>query len=210
MNQTWLSSDIIEGLMLKMKSEFPHIHGLQNPLHFGRYVSDGGFNTCIPSYVPLPKTGFFVQILSIMSRNHWICVSGNCEENEIIDINIYDSLNTNTLNNETNSHLSNLFKTHTFKQFNYIIHNVTQQNDGSNCGLHAIANAIILCKGENSEQHLFIRSLMRQHLIDLIDKYDILQPFPSNSLTINFEHLRVKMTPVFCYCRQGLNNDLMT
>jgi len=211
----WLSDEIIDGFMIKMKNEFPNINGLQSVIHFGRFVTDSRTKkfsqskSCHPRFVPLPKSGFFVQILNIMTRSHWICVSGNLEESDITEIHVYDSINRNNINDETNSLVSSLFKNHDVKQFEYICHNVTQQNDSSFCGLHSIANAIILCRGGKPETHRFNKFSMRKQLSDMIESGGNVSLFESWLVESKTRAKRIRRDPVFCECRQTQGEKLM-
>ena len=87
-----------------------------------------------------------MQILHLESKSHWITISGWCEDNEIITIDVYDSMNSNILNQELISQISSFFKGHeNLQKFMFVFHRVSHQIDGSSCGVHAIANAIVLC-----------------------------------------------------------------
>jgi hypothetical protein len=91
--------------MYKFKAEFPNINGLQDTLLGGLYLNDknGQFdiiNSQIPRYRPLPQRGFFVQILHLNQRNHWICIAGYSEPKKTISIDVYDSMNSYIVDHE--------------------------------------------------------------------------------------------------------------
>ncbi len=54
-----------------------------------------------------------------------------------------------------------------------VFHKVTHQldpSDPSSCGVHSIANAIVLCNNGLTEWHYYIRNEMRQHLVEQFQK----------------------------------------
>jgi len=103
-------------------------------------------NRYIPRYRPLPQKGDFIQILNLANRAHWITIAGNCELKPTIQIDVYDSLNSNIVDQELISQVSSFFRCHEgIEYLEFVFHNVTHQVDGSACGVHAIANAIVAC-----------------------------------------------------------------
>ncbi len=161
-------------------------------------------NTQIPGYRPLPKYGEFIQILNWQTRKHWICIAANCKPEKIIRIHVYDSLNTNTVNHELVSQVSAFFKCHeSLEFFEFVFHKVTYQLDNSSCGVHAIANAIVLCRDELPEWHYYTHKEMRKHLVSIIENGNNVEAFPSTMVPCNLPEPSIRFRPVFCYCRQA-------
>jgi hypothetical protein len=99
----------------------------------GRYDEN---QTKIPRFRPLPQSGDFVQILNLQNRQHWICIGGNCEEKSTIRVDVYDSLNSDIMDHELISLTSSLFRCHeNLENFEFAFYNVTDQLDGSSCGV---------------------------------------------------------------------------
>jgi hypothetical protein len=79
---------------------------------------------------------------------------------------------------------------------------VTHQLDPSSCGVHSIANAIVLCNNGLPEWHYYIRNEMREHLVSIINNGDHVEEFPKILIPCNIHEPSIKFKPVFCYCRQ--------
>ena len=165
--------------MLKLKNEFPLIHGLQDTIKLGSYNLDANRKYIIsennmPRMTPLPQNGIFVQIMHSITREHWFVISGNCDQSERICIDVYDSFNDHVLNNELISQVSSMFRCHKIesqeKSLVFNFYTVTAQRDSSSCGLHALVNAIILCNDGYPDCHILKteNNYMRQHLITII------------------------------------------
>jgi hypothetical protein len=160
-------------------------------------------NTRIPRYRPLPREGEFIQILHLETRAHWICISGNCKPENIIQIHVYDSKNVNRVNHELISQVSAFFRCHNNLEYlEFVFHKVTYQWDDSSCGLHSIANAIVLCHNGLPEWHYFIIKDMREHLVSIIKNGDHVEEFPMILISCDIHEPSLKVKPVFCYCRQ--------
>ncbi len=195
-------------MMYKFREEFPNINGLQDTLPCGLYLNDknGQFdiiNSQIPRYRPLPQRGFFAQILHLNQRNHWICIAGYSEPKKTISIDVYDSMNSYIVDHELISQVSSFFKCHDVDQFEFVFHRVTYQLDGSSCGVHAIANTLVLCTGGFPDCHFYNLENMRPHLIALIENGDHSELFDSETIVDRSSRVKKKQAqPVFCYCRE--------
>lgn len=202
----WLDGPIINGIQLKLKAEFPLINGLQDTGLNG-LASDNFKN--IPRFRPLPQNGFWVQIIHLESRAHWICVAGNSAPSDNMIINVYDSLNTNILNNDLISQVSSFFKCHKIKTLEFVFHKVSLQHDTSSCGIHSITNSMVLCNGGYPECHIYFLNEMRSELISIIENDSHCKLFSS----IIFDELSIptsiKAEPVFCYCRKRYDGNPM-
>ncbi len=202
----WLNDDIINGVQVKIRSEFPNIRGLQITQYGGLYNTSRGLfdqkTSITPKFNPLPLDGEFVQILNLRTRNHWICISGKLGNRDIIEIDVYDSKNLNIVNDELNSQVSSLLRNHKFRQIEYIFHLVTQQLDGSACGVHSIANAISFCYGLKPGDLFYLRSRMRQHLIESIESGNLLDTFEYVTIIRQEQPTRIRRFRVYCDCRR--------
>ncbi|EDO31540.1 predicted protein [Nematostella vectensis] len=115
----------------------------------------------------------FAQILHT-GQCHWVAVSNiGCTEGEI---NVYDSLNSGTVTSFT---LKQIFAI-VHKQEPEIIINikpVQQQNDGTDCGVFAIAFVTSILNGQDPSTASYNSKRLRPHLLSCI-KNGRLSPFP--------------------------------
>ena len=156
----WLDCHIIQQVHVCLqKLNFP-IEGLQRP-------------TLGPCRNFNEVSGEFVQILH--TRNsHWVCVSSlGCVHGEV---NLYDSLYHNVIDEEVKSQVSNLVGPTNFTGLNVIP--VQQQRNGSDCGIFAAAFATCLVFGVSPDRVQFDVSKMRSHLYSCI-KNGTLELFPT-------------------------------
>ncbi len=84
----------------------------------------------------------------------------------------------------------------------FVFHNVTHQEDGFACGVHAIANAIVACNGQMSEWHVYYRHLMRDYLVSIIANGHHFALFPSETFDCKSRTSMKKAVQVFYYCRE--------
>jgi len=156
----------------------------------------------IPIFRALPQKGFFAQIIQLETLRHWICISGHCELKQTISIDVWDSLNSNIVDDYLISQVSSLFKCYELENFEFIFHRFTGQLDGASCGIHAIANSIVLCNDGYPDCHVYFRNEMRDHLISIIENGDHIELFNSEIFELRSRTITKKAKPVFCYCRK--------
>jgi hypothetical protein len=112
-------------------------------------------------------------------------------------------LNSNIVDQELISQVSSFFRCHEgIEYLEFVFHNVTHQVDGSACGVHAIANAIVVCNGQMPEWHVYYRHLMREHLVSIIANGHHCALFPSETFDCKSRTSMKKAVRVFCYCRE--------
>lgn len=105
---------------------------------------------------------------------HYISIYNNGVDKRI---HIYDSLNMMELNEMQKKFIKNLYPDATPEH--YTFHRVTQQRDGTSCGIHAIANLEIAIRGEDpSDYVLDSEEQLRLHLFHAFE-VKRLTPFPA-------------------------------
>ncbi len=156
----WLDCDIIQAAHCIMQQVNPLIEGFQRP-------------TLGPARNFAIVTGEFIQIL-YTGNSHWVCTSSiGCVPGTV---NLYDSLYMNVIHNEVVEQVENLVGEDVFEELNLVP--VQQQNNGSDCGVFAIAYATSLLYGTPPETIEYDISRMRHHLYQCL-KSGELGPFPS-------------------------------
>ncbi len=132
------------------------------------------------------------------------------EEKHVMKIHVYDSLNKQFISEELNSQVSNMLKNHNFELIEYFCHKITDQKDVISCGLHSVANALLLCKGLKPEFHIFKKKSMRDHLVKLIECKGNLELFESKIAAKAETPYTIKKFQVFCECRKPFDGNSMT
>ncbi|XP_063927441.1 uncharacterized protein LOC135140714 isoform X2 [Zophobas morio] len=129
----------------------------------------------LPQFVrPISHLRKHIQIISGVSGQphqitHWICTyyDGNV-------INIYDSLNRESLYPEMEFFFNRLFP----HKPQYKFHGVRQQPNNTDCGVYAIAFATSLLNNRDPSKENYHHLKMRSHLLDIYSTTELL-PFPN-------------------------------
>ena len=153
--ETWLDCDIIQAAHVCLQKVNPLIEGrptLGQVRNFSMVSSE------------------FVQILHT-GNVHWVCVSSvGCLPGMV---NLYDSLFHDIIELEVEEQIHNLMGA-SFIGINTL---PVQQQNGSDCGVFAIAFATCIIYGIKPEEVSFDIPKMRPHLVECLRSYTIV-PFP--------------------------------
>jgi hypothetical protein len=141
----WLTSDIIHAAQVLLQEVNPAVEGFQRP-------------TLGPVRNFAVVTAEFIQILH-SGRDHWVCISSiGCLPGIV---HLYDSLFQDVICQEIEDQTNDLLGDRLDAQ-NYVP--VQQQNNGSDCGVFAIAFATSLALGTDPRYITFDVPRMRPHL----------------------------------------------
>ena len=141
----WLHSSIIQKAQVLLKKVNPLVEGFQKP-------------TLGPVRNFDVVSGEFVQILHT-GRDHWVCISSiGCLAGQV---NLYDSLYNDVILQEVVDQAKDLVARDLIS-LNYVP--TQQQNNGSDCGVYAIAFATCLVFGIDLKYVSFDIVEMRPHL----------------------------------------------
>ena len=188
-------STIANGEMLTDVS----INVSQNMLHNQFPLCEGLEDTSLGTTFQYSVSGGeFAQIIHT-GQCHWVAASNiGCRKGEV---NVYDSLNYGTLT------------TYTVKQIATILHAedpeivlnikpVQQQNNGTDCGVFAIAFVASLLNGQDPSTASYNNNQLRTHLLWCI-KNGHLSPFPKAPDQTRLKRCKGKrvITELFCSCR---------
>ena len=137
---SWLSDNEINEFLKLLRTAFPSIHGLEDPIIL----------THSPETVP--KSIENVRIMMSYNNSHWVCVRGIGRNR----VDLYDSLSRNELDSGLKVNIRNLLPTnnYAFLYFEVNVRHVQQQRK-DRCGYFACAFAAALCEGLNPENLLF-------------------------------------------------------
>ncbi len=114
----------------------------------------------------------FVQVLHVR-KNHWLTVSSRgCEKGVV---RLYDSLN-GTVSIDTKCQIAAFIRSEEEELVLQSVDTDPQQN-GTDCGLHAIANAYELCAGNDPSTCAWKQNEMRDHLMRCLEAGEV-RPFP--------------------------------
>jgi len=152
----WLTDyDIFQFLRL-LKTQFPHVNGLELPCHYtvpNRYIEN--------------KTTDFIRIVNC-NNNHWICIAGELFiQNE--DICFFDSMRRESINKNLGDQLSKMMPKKSNEQ--KIIKITIMKNQIQKkalCGYFACAFATALCFNVDIEKLIFTESFLTSHWIHCI------------------------------------------
>ena len=132
-----------------------------------------------------------VQIIHTGS-NHWCCISTlSCEK---ATINIYDSL-SQFLPQQAIAQCASIVHTQSMT-LSLSFHNVQKQNNGSSCGLFAIAFATTPCNGDDPVKKIYAQNEMRSHFWKCLET-ECNVPFPSTNNQKNAYSIVSKEVPIF-------------
>ena len=171
-----------------LSKQFPAQNGLQDCLILEnslRYISD---------------VHSFVQLLHL--PNHWVCISNLFSPPESVDVyNSLPSMSKSSL--ALFKQVAAILKTsNRFFQLRHV--NVQHQNGSADCGLFAIANAVVLRMKGDPHTCNFNQDAMRPHLYKCFMESNI-RPFPSLGRPRIKERyqkfLSLEKVQVFCLCR---------
>lgn len=202
LSNKWLNSFIITHAMEIMQKTYPDIQGLVNTGKFGNPSDSSDIPFIIDS---LPITGKFVQIYN--TPNHFVTVAGSWSETKI-ELEVYDSLNLPTAIDSILSYVSAQFKGHPSVMISFRQMEVTQQK-GGDCGLHAIANAVLACRGINPSTVRFVHEDMRSHLVKCIED-DAFELFAASEESMQVHVLAcLRKKKVCCSCRKAVTSTML-
>ena len=186
-NGNWLTDKHINAVQKLLSKQFPAQNGLQDCLILEkclRYTSD---------------VHSFVQILHL--PNHWVCISNLFSPPGTVDVyNSLPSMSKSSL--ALFKQVAAILKTsNRFFQLRHV--NVQHQNGTADCGLFAIANAVVLCMKGNPHTCNFNQDTMHPHLYKCFMESNI-RPLPSLGRPRRSgikKFLSLETVQVFCLCR---------
>ena len=184
----WLNDNHILSCSQLLKSQFPHVDGLQDTL----LQSTNTWS--VPS-------GEYVQVIHADGR-HWLTIT-NMGETELCRVRIYDSLR-NTPTASTMKTISNFLGVKD-NHLRVSVMNVQQQPNSNDCGLYAVAFATALAYGQDPTEQDYVD--LRSHFLTCVLSR-CLTPFPSSVAYRKPKELRT-IEPSFCSCGRGDDGSLM-
>ncbi|XP_065656309.1 uncharacterized protein LOC136081887 [Hydra vulgaris] len=165
----WLDDTLIDIAQSFLLHQFPKVGGFQsscifNSNNFGGFVS-----------------GKFVQIFNVRN-SHWVLISNVTSDNGSNSVQYYDSLftgfNKNTVPLLVHRVARSILINEGIEFINLEVMRCQNQDNGNDCGLHAIANATALCHGIDPSVILWERNSMRSHFLKCVENRK-LEMFPS-------------------------------
>ena len=181
----WLNDNHITAAQNLLKSQHPHINGLQPPV------------LQITQTFEVHCSKPFVQILN-MSQNHWITVSTiGCAPGIV---KVYDSMHLRLPSSLKQIIADLMFHKGRNIKVQYI--NMQNQIGLNDCGLFAIASAAAICHDIDPSKVDFCQKDMREHLTNSFEQGQLL-PIPTKQLTEQrMETYAVETVKIYCLCRQ--------
>ena len=189
-NGEWLTDDHISLSQELLRSQFPHIDGLQSPL----LAENGGFS---------PVHNEAIQIHHIIG-NHWVMSSNIGQE-----VTVYGSMFTGgDLSSSLTHLLALMYRPLITKEdgeevdAHLVVHipPVQQQNGLADCGVFAIAFALHTALGHKVPDLEFDQSKMRSHLLKCLTDRRLL-PFPTlEKCGFRPKHFPYREIEVYCIC----------
>ena len=183
----WLNTALIGAAQTLLKQKFNGVGGLQDTL-LKPWVQN-----------PLKSDQNFVQMLHIGS-NHWLMVTNiGCPSDTV---KVFDSLATGGPTTELKNEIARMLQTQSdFIKIEFM--DVAHQENGSDCGVYAVANAVEICRGHDPSSCNWDGPQMRKHLLRCLDKEDLV-PFPQRALPHPGGVLRktCKVAALHCHCRK--------
>ena len=179
----WLNDNLINASQCLIKSQYPHISGLQDVI-LGPTLA---FSICPDEFIQILNTG----------HGHWVTVSTiGCTKGEIL---IYDSLPPAMTPKLRNQIACLLCTSESVINAKYI--DVQMQDGSADCGLFAVAFAATLASGGQPGGSSYCQANMRPHLANCLEK-NALTPFPVKRKRRNACKVKSTITiPVYCTCR---------
>ena len=172
------------------KKKFPIFGGLQDIAlseHYGLDV--------------VKKDKPFIQVLYNGSA-HWICVfNSDRNRSENNTCHILDSLSRGKITKNLEKKICALLLSKE-PVIKVVINSVQQQANGVDCGVFAIAYATSLAFGENPTLCSYNVPLMRQHLVNCLEK-EMMYPFPKQDITKRVLKCKKNqlLLSIYCSCR---------
>ncbi len=170
--------------MKLIKEKFPLVGGLHDTL-MGEMVD-----------FPKELNDSWTQLLHNGS-NHWLVIT---KRPGVSHVEVYDSLG-GLPNDHVLACIASLLRP-SAKSFSYAVKSCQLQQNGNDCGLFAIANAVTLACNGNPSKTFYDQSKMRSHLMECLRKKEI-DPFPLAKGTPDMSESRLpKRMKVYCHCRR--------
>lgn len=151
----------------------------------------------------------FVQVINVRG-NHWITLSNllctidqTCVYDSYLDLNVKTAIKKVSYPVEVDIAACELAKRE--KSFTMLVEEIQQQEGGNDCGLFAIAYAVLLCFNEDPCKATYDQDIMRDELIKSFEDMDIVR-YKNNVVTID-NSKRPKILyewtcSVHCSCRK--------
>ncbi|XP_065683522.1 uncharacterized protein LOC124813178 [Hydra vulgaris] len=164
----WLDDTLIDIAKSFLSHQFPKVGGFQsscifNSNNFGGFVS-----------------GKFVQIFNVRN-SHWVLISNVTSDNGSSSVQYYDSLftgfNKSTVPLLVHRVARSMLINEGIAFINLEVMRCQNQDNGNDCGLHAIANATALCHGIDPSGILWEQNSMRSHFLKCVENRK-LEMFP--------------------------------
>ena len=116
-------------------------------------------------------------------------------------VKVFDSLSSGGPTTELKNEIARMLKTQSdFINLEYM--DVAQQENGSDCGVYTIANALEICRGHDPSTCNWEGAQMKKHLLQCLDK-DNLVRFPRRASPHPGRVLKTSKVPTLhCQCRQ--------
>ena len=143
----------------------------------------------------------FVQIIFV-APNHWACLSNKFASSNTVDL--YDSLHTTPTKDGSIVLLTcRILQSLKLTKLSIRVVNVSVQEDGTDCGLHAIAMAMDLCCDVDPFllDYENVNRGMRKHLSCCFEER-MLSQFPSQPIEREDRLLGTVHIDLYCVCRQ--------
>ena len=200
LNYKKLHSGHMEAANIIARKEYPKIKGFQLTERIPKYIKDEG--RWHVGTVMQPVSGPACQILHT-NADHWV-VSFLTEDGNIY---LFDSLGTErpdrmVITPSLQIQLAILYGKNR-KSIPVIVPDTQRQNNGTDCGMFAIAHMFEFCLKENiCPNVIFDTTKMRKHLVSCFETGSIIE-FPKTTKVLN---LRKKKAPktfeidLFCIC----------
>lgn len=145
-----------------LKSQFPHLNGLQSTLIQQK--------ACLEA----DQVNVKIQIVFCNNRQHWIVATTvDCNDGEV---KVYDSI-FSYLDKESLRTVMNLFSTENFKPKVKLLHS-QKQKGSDDCGVFAICFSVAIAFGLNPGTLHVRQEEMRSHLVNCFNKEQF-SPFPT-------------------------------
>ena len=154
-NGEWLTDIEINAYMRLLKTEFPHINGLEMTNYF---TNDRFF---VPN-----KTRDWVRIL--YSNNHWTCLASGINNDD--DISVFDSMSRKNVEETLGDQVARMLPTTIIEQpvIRFIVKK-TQKQKRTLCGYFACAYATAICNRIDIEEIYFEEKNVIEHYINCIN-----------------------------------------
>jgi Ulp1 family protease len=125
---------------------------------------DHPFIAIINQDYSMARSAYLARNYNSSCGTHWVCISNVrvLVQADCTTVGIYDSNGSSHCSEDIKNFIRKVYK-NSKKQLKIIMYKVQPQNDGSSCGLHALANATSLALGADPILQLFSKEEMRSH-----------------------------------------------